>query len=67
MHKRSILQDYNPVYAIVDAIGSASVSVSEPQSECFITFAPAHHAVNPGFTVTPVDQSSAETAGGLSV
>lgn len=60
---RSILQDYNPVYAIVDAIGSASVTVSEPQSEYFITFAPAHPAVNPGFTVTPVDQSSAETAG----
>lgn len=57
-----LLNTLNPVYTIVDDIASASVTLSEPQAECSLSFAPAHPAVNPEFTVTPVDDSSAETA-----
>lgn len=57
-----ILKALNPVYTIVDDIASASVTLSDAQAECSLSFSPAHPAVNPEFTVTPIDDSSAETA-----
>lgn len=58
----SVLADYNPVYAIVDAIESKDVMLVEPLTSVTLSVTPAHEAVDPAFVVTAADDAAAEVA-----
>lgn len=59
---KPLLEAYNPVYALVEAVGSKETVVPSPSATVSLPVSPAHEAVNPAFAVTPADEVSAALA-----
>ncbi len=59
---KPLLEGHNPLYTIVESVGSASVSMDAPTAVATVSFGPAHEAVNRHFVVTPADDESAAVA-----
>lgn len=59
---RSLLENYNQVYSLVETIESGSEIMDGPESEITLSYSPAHESVDPAFVITPADDMSAAVA-----
>lgn len=55
---KPLLEAYNPLYTLIDSIQSREVVVSAPSEEVSLAVYPAHDAINPAFSITPVDEAA---------